>query len=65
MGVDYTELGRQAGQQAVKILNGTAPADIPVGTGDKSLITINKTWATALGLSLPATLLATSGATII
>ena len=65
MGVDYTELGRQAGQQAVKILNGTAPADIPVGTGDKSLITINKTWATTLGLSLPANLLATSGATII
>jgi putative ABC transport system substrate-binding protein len=65
MGVDYTELGRQAGQQAAKILNGTSPADIPVGTGDKSLLTINKTWATSLGLSLPAALLSTAGATII
>jgi putative tryptophan/tyrosine transport system substrate-binding protein len=65
MGVDYTELGKQAGEQAVKILNGTSPSAIPVGTGDKSLITINRTWATALGLTLPDALLSTAGATII
>lgn len=65
MGVDYLELGKQAGAQAAKILQGTAPTDIPVGTADKNAMKINKTWATSLGISIPETILATAGATIL
>jgi putative ABC transport system substrate-binding protein len=65
MGVDYYQLGVQAGQMAAKILNGTKPADIPVETSEKSVVKINKTWATSLGISLPEALLATPGAVII
>lgn len=64
MGVDYFELGKQAGQMAAQILNGTKPSDIPVGTGDSSLLDINKTWADALGIVVPTKILATSGAGI-
>jgi putative ABC transport system substrate-binding protein len=65
MGVDYTELGKQAGKQAAQILNGAKPSDIAVGTGDKSLLTINKTWATELKITLPDALVAKEGAKII
>jgi len=64
MGVDYFELGKQAGLMAAQILTGTDPADIPVGTGDSSLLDINKTWADALGVAIPAEILATTGAEI-
>lgn len=65
MGVDYLELGKQAGAQAAKILQGTAPADVPVGTADKNAIKINKTWATTLGIAIPDAILETAGATIL
>jgi putative ABC transport system substrate-binding protein len=65
MGVDYEELGKQAGAKAAKILNGADPASIPVETADKSVISINKTWATKIGLNLPDALLKTEGAKVI
>jgi len=65
MGVDYEELGKQAGEKAAKILNGADPASIPVETADKSVISINQTWATKIGLTLPEALLKTEGAKVI
>ncbi|WP_213974422.1 ABC transporter substrate-binding protein [Tepidanaerobacter acetatoxydans] len=53
LGIDYYLLGRQTGLLAVRVLNGEAPADIPVeGSKDLKLI-INKKSADILGLSVP------------
>jgi putative ABC transport system substrate-binding protein len=65
MGVDYTELGKQAGAKAAEILNGADPASIKVETADKSVLSINKTWATSLGLTIPEAILSTPGAQVI
>jgi putative ABC transport system substrate-binding protein len=57
-GPDLTDQFRRAGDLVDKILRGTKPADIPVEQPTKFDLVINLTTAKALGLTVPATLLA-------
>jgi putative tryptophan/tyrosine transport system substrate-binding protein len=58
LGADVTHLFRRAAEYADKVLRGTKPAEIPVEQPTKFDLVINLTTAKALGLSLPAPLLA-------
>ena len=51
-GIDYFEVGKIAGEQAVEILNGKSPADIPIAylSKDKCKLTINEEVAKELGI---------------
>ena len=51
-GIDYFEVGKLAGEQAVEILNGKSPADIPIAylSKDKCKLTINEEVAKELGI---------------
>ena len=51
-GIDYSEVGKLAGEQAVEILNGKSPADIPIAylPKDKCKLTINEEVAKELGI---------------
>ena len=51
-GIDYFEVGKLAGEQAVEILNGKSPADIPIAylSKDKCKFTINEEVAKELGI---------------
>ncbi len=57
-GPNLTEQFRRAGDLVDKILHRTKPADIPVEQPTKFDLVINLTTAKALGLTVPATLLA-------
>jgi putative tryptophan/tyrosine transport system substrate-binding protein len=57
-GPDLTEINRQLGVYAAKILNGARPADLPVQQPTKFQLVINLGTAKALGLTVPQLLLA-------
>ena len=53
-GIDYTTLGYQTGQMAIKILTeGADPATMPVESQTEYELTVNKTTLEAIGLTLP------------
>ena len=55
---NITDLFRRAANIVDKILRGVKPADIPVEQATRFDLVINLTTAKALGLDVPATLLA-------
>jgi ABC-type uncharacterized transport system substrate-binding protein len=57
-GSDYLTLARQSAVYVDKVLKGAKPADLPVAFPTKFLLIINLKTARALGLEVPATLLA-------
>ena len=59
-GVDAMDLWRRAASYADRILKGANPSDLPVQQPIKYELEINKNTATALGLSVPTTLLVTA-----
>jgi putative ABC transport system substrate-binding protein len=59
-GLDFPELYRQAAVYVDRILRGTKPADLPVQAPNKFELVINLITAKALGLDVPAALLASA-----
>jgi putative ABC transport system substrate-binding protein len=59
-GPNYADLFRRAADMVDKILHGKKPGDIPVEQPTKFDFAINIKTATALGLTMPPTLLATA-----
>jgi hypothetical protein len=57
-GPNFTDLFRRAGDYVDKILRGAKPADLPVEQPIKFELVVNLITAMALGLEVPATLLA-------
>ena len=57
-GPNMLDLFRRAGELVHKLLRGAKPGDIPVEQPTKFDLVINLTTAKALGLEIPATLLA-------
>ena len=57
-GIDVTEPYRQAASYVDRILNGTKPGELPVQAASKFEMVINLKTAKALGITVPATMLA-------
>ena len=57
-GPDLTDMNRQLGVYAARILSGTRPADLPVQQPTKFQLVVNLNTANALGLTVPPSILA-------
>lgn len=53
LAVDYEAVGRQCGEQAVKILDRQPPASLPVTTPEKLTLHVNLKTAETIGLTIP------------
>lgn len=51
-GINYTLLGRQAAQMAIRVLEGTAIADTPVEVLSKTVVVVNDDTAAAIGVDV-------------
>lgn len=54
VGVNYTQLGTQTADMAMKVLTGTDPKDLPVETMTDYAVTVNPDTAAALGVDVSA-----------
>lgn len=52
VGINYTNLGMQTADMAMKILTGTSPADIPVEVLKDNAVVVNSDTATAIGVDV-------------
>ena len=57
VGIDYTELGKQTGQMAVRVLNGEDPATMPVETQKEPRLIVNPAAAQRAGVTIPQELI--------
>jgi putative ABC transport system substrate-binding protein len=57
LGFDYYDLGRQTGRMVVRVLQGTAPSDMPVEYVDTTRLSVNPASAERMGLSFPQSVL--------
>jgi ABC-type uncharacterized transport system substrate-binding protein len=55
---DYSDAGREAGKIAARVMRGESPANIPFLPLAKTTLVVNKAAARALGIDIPAALLA-------
>jgi len=53
LGFDYYDVGRQTGQQVVRVLRGERPGDMPVESIGKLSLFLNSQAATAMGVTVP------------
>ncbi|MEH6382854.1 MAG: ABC transporter substrate binding protein, partial [Dietzia cercidiphylli] len=59
LGIDYTELGRQTGEMALRILrDGEDPATMPVETAAEFTYVVNEDAAERQGVTIPEDILA-------
>ncbi|WP_127129560.1 ABC transporter substrate-binding protein [Georgenia sp. SYP-B2076] len=56
-GIDYTELGRQTGEMAIKILKGADPATMPIETQKTLKLVVNPAAAERMGVTIPQAML--------
>lgn len=56
-GVDYYKLGRQTGEQALKILAGANPAEVPIETQKDLAVIVNLDAAKQVGIEIPQSIL--------
>lgn len=54
---NYYDMGLQTGRMAVRVLNGEAPADIPVETSEDLLLYLNLDAAERMGVTIPQELI--------
>lgn len=59
-GLDYFELGRQAGVMAARVLKGESIDTIPYETSKEAKVTVNEAVANALGITFPDSVLASA-----
>ncbi len=59
-GIDYYALGEMTGEQALKILDGTKPGDIPVGLQEETSVIVNLKAAEIMGVHIPKAVLDTA-----